>query len=173
MHLAHSGRWLLPAARMLRIQPFFRDSWTPSTHRTTHLIQLSTQKLLRREIKSGTWQVKGGPARDDSADPIFRPQVKAAGWTFSTPCSFDLRATWSTPLSRLHLRRVVGTSRSTTIIPGERPFCHYPTALIVAQPSARAPPCACRVQPQAPVHRIPHPPSPGGTSSPPRARAYP
>ena len=26
---------------------------------------------------------------------------------------------------------------------------------------------------QAPVHRIPHPPSPGGTSSPPRARAYP
>ena len=26
---------------------------------------------------------------------------------------------------------------------------------------------------QAPVHRMPHPPSPGGTSSPPRARAYP
>ena len=79
VHLAHSGRWLLPAARMLRIQPFFRDSSTPSTHRTTHLIQLSTQKLLRRESKSGTWQVNADPARDDSADPIFRPQVKAAG----------------------------------------------------------------------------------------------
>ena len=26
---------------------------------------------------------------------------------------------------------------------------------------------------QAPVHRMPHPPSPGGASSPPRARAYP
>ena len=37
VHLAHSGRWLLPAARMLRIQPFFRDSSTPSTHRTVHV----------------------------------------------------------------------------------------------------------------------------------------
>ena len=27
----------LPAARMLRIQPFFRDSSTPSTHRTVHV----------------------------------------------------------------------------------------------------------------------------------------
>ena len=58
VHLAHSGRWLLPVARMLRRRPFFRARSTPSTHRTTHATQLRTQKLQRRESKSGTWQVK-------------------------------------------------------------------------------------------------------------------
>ena len=58
VHLAHSGRWLLPVARMLRRRPFFLASSTPSTHRTTHVAQLRTQKLQRRESKSGTWQVK-------------------------------------------------------------------------------------------------------------------
>ena len=79
VHLAHPGRWLLPLARMLRRRPFFRDSSTPSTHRTTQLTQLRTQKLQRRESKSGTWPGEDGPARDDSADPIFRPQVISAG----------------------------------------------------------------------------------------------
>jgi hypothetical protein len=61
-----------------------------------------------------------------AGDPIFRRQVKAAGLTFSTSCSYDLRATWSTPLSERHLRRVVGDSRTTTTIRGAPPFCHYP-----------------------------------------------
>ena len=42
------------AARMLRIQPFFRDSSTPSTHRTVHIKQDRPTKLLRRGSKSGT-----------------------------------------------------------------------------------------------------------------------
>ena len=42
----------------MRRRPFFLASSTPSTHRTTHVAQLRTQKLQRRESKSGTWQVK-------------------------------------------------------------------------------------------------------------------
>jgi len=54
-----------------------------------------------------------------------------------------------------------------------RPMSPPPFALTAAQPSPPAPPSRVPRAAQAPVHRMPHPPSPGGTSSPPRARAYP
>jgi hypothetical protein len=98
-----------------------------------------------------------------AGDPIFRRHVKAAGLTFSTSCSFDRRATWSTPLSERHLRHVVGDSRTTTTIPGAPPFCHYPMpCLIVAQPSARAPPLRVPFAAQALLHCMPQPFCPVG-----------
>ena len=47
-----------------------------------------------------------------------------------------------------------------------RPMSPPPFALTAAQPSPPAPPSRVPRAAQAPVHRMPHPPSPGGTSSP-------